>query len=149
MHPVPEPREISALLDRYLVGLDDDDVNDTWARGLFTKDARVEFPMSVHEGLDGLADYHREALSAFAATQHLGSPAVVEIDEDGERAVLRANLVSTHVHHDASAAEPLFQAGTLATGQARRTAEGWRLSSLALRVLWTRGAPPRSGEAAA
>jgi hypothetical protein len=146
MQPGPEVLEISTLLDRYLIGLDDDELDDAWARGLFTKDALVEFPMSRHEGLDGLAGYHRDALAAFAATQHLGSPAVVDLDDAGERAVLRANLVSTHVHHPDAADEPLFQVGTLATGEVRRAAEGWRLSSLTFRVLWTRGTPPRPRE---
>ncbi|MCZ0999889.1 nuclear transport factor 2 family protein [Streptomyces mirabilis] len=112
MQSGPEALEISTLLDRYLIGLDDDELDDAWARGLFTKDALVEFPMSRHEGLDGLAGYHREALAAFAATQHLGSPAVVDLDDAGEQAVLRANLVSTHVHHPDAADEPLFQVGT-------------------------------------
>ncbi|MET9520005.1 nuclear transport factor 2 family protein [Streptomyces sp. NPDC002994] len=146
MHPGQEPFEISALLDRYLIGLDDQELDDAWAQELFTKDARVEFPMSRHEGLNGLADYHRDALGAFAATQHLGSPAVVEFGEAGERAVLRANLVSTHVHHSGAAAEPLFQVGTLATGEARLTADGWRLATLSFRVLWSRGTPPRPQE---
>ena len=146
MQPGPEVLEISTLLDRYLIGLDDDELDDAWARGLFTKDALVEFPMSRHVGLDGLAGYHRDALAAFAATQHLGSPAVVDLDDAGERAVLRANLVSTHAHHPGAADEPLFQVGTLATGEARRAAEGWRLSSLTFRVLWTRGTPPRPRE---
>ncbi|MFD1273414.1 hypothetical protein ACFQ51_21895 [Streptomyces kaempferi] len=55
MQPGPEESEISTLLDRYLIGLDDDELDDAWARGLFTKDALVEFPMSLHEGLEGLA----------------------------------------------------------------------------------------------
>ncbi len=74
--------------------------------------------MSRHEGLDGLAGYHRDALAAFAATQHLGSPTVVDLDDAGERAVLRANLVSTHAARRGGRA--LFQVGTLATGEARR-----------------------------
>ncbi|MFD8423590.1 nuclear transport factor 2 family protein [Streptomyces sp. NPDC059668] len=146
MQSGPEESEIATLLDRYLIGLDDDELDDAWARGLFTKDALVEFPMSRHEGLEGLAGYHRDALTAFAATQHLGSPAFVALDGDGERATLRANLVSTHVHHPGAADEPLFQVGTLATGEARRAAEGWRLSSLTFRVLWSRGTPPRPQE---
>lgn len=146
MQPGPEESEISTLLDRYLIGLDDDELDDAWARGLFTKDALVEFPMVSTRVSKDSCGYHRDALTAFAATQHLGSPADVALDGDGERATLRANLVSTHVHHPGAADEPLFQVGTLATGEARRAAEGWRLSSLTFRVLWSRGTPPRSQE---
>ncbi|MFE9762915.1 nuclear transport factor 2 family protein [Streptomyces sp. NPDC005808] len=145
MHPAEETDEIRALLDRYLIGLDDEELNDAWASRLFTRDARVEFPMSGHKGLDGLAAYHRESLAAFAATQHLGSPAVVDRQIEGEdgrgRARLRANLVSTHVHHPGGTGRPLFTAGTLATGEAVRTDDGWRLASLSFRVLWTEGTP--------
>lgn len=88
---------IAALLDRYLVSLDDEELDEAWAQGLFTQDAVVAFPISRHEGIAGMPEYHSSALSAFAATQHLGSPAVVVLD--GDRATLRANLLSTHVHH--------------------------------------------------
>jgi hypothetical protein len=137
--------DVAGLLDRYLIGLDDDDLDDDWARGLFTADARVEFPMSSHEGLARLATYHREALSAFARTQHLNSPAVVVLAQD--RATLRANLISTHVHLPGdvpSGAErpPLFGTGTFVTGEARRTPDGWRLSRLSFRLIWMTGTPP-------
>lgn len=132
------------LLDRYLIALDDEKLDDAWARSLFTEDARVEFPMSRHEGITGLADYHRDALAAFERTQHLNSPAVVDVVSD-DRAVLRANLVSTHVHHPGAAMEPLFVTGTLVTGEARRTPEGWRLAALSFRVVWMTGTPPGPG----
>jgi len=56
---------VAALLDRYLLGLDDDKLDDDWARSLFTADATVEFPMSRHSGLAGMAGWHRDALAAF------------------------------------------------------------------------------------
>ncbi len=133
--------EISALLHRYLISLDDEKLDDDWANSLFTGDAVVAFPMSRHEGIDGLAVYHRSALAAFERTQHLGSPAVVALD--GERATLRANLISTHVHLPAhSGSQPLFATGTFVDGEARRTADGWRLSLLSFRLIWATGNPP-------
>lgn len=137
------PPEAGALLDRYLISLDDDELDDAWASGLFTEDAWVAFPMSRHDGLPGLADYHRRSLAAFARTQHLGSRPVAEpVDADTVR--LRASVVSTHVYEDAGApgAAPLFVAGTLVHGRARRTGDGWRLAALDFRVLWTTGTPP-------
>jgi SnoaL-like domain len=134
--------EISVLLDRYLMGLDDEKLDDAWADALFSADARVEFPMSRHEGIDGLAAWHRQALGAFARTQHLNSPAVVDL-VDGQRAVLRANLVSTHVHHPDTPGDPLFVSGTLARGEARRTERGWRLTELSFRAVWSTGTPPQ------
>ncbi|GGZ09137.1 MULTISPECIES: nuclear transport factor 2 family protein [Streptomyces] len=137
--------QVAGLLHRYLVSLDDERLDDAWTAGLFTEDAVVAFPVSRHEGADGMAEYHRSALSAFAATQHLGSPAVVDVD--GDRAVFRANLISTHVHHPRHTPPegdlpPLFATGTFVNGEARRTARGWRLSLLAFRLLWADGSPP-------
>ncbi|ANB04138.1 hypothetical protein SAM40697_6750 [Streptomyces ambofaciens] len=136
---------MAGLLHRYLLSLDDEELDDAWTAGLFTDDAVVAFPVSRHQGADGMAAYHRSALSAFAATQHLGSPAVVELD--GPRATLRANLISTHVHHAHHALPqgslpPLFATGTFVNGEARRTPEGWRLNLLAFRLLWADGSPP-------
>jgi SnoaL-like domain len=149
--PSNQPAEIAALLDRYLVGLDDDKLDDDWARRLFTEDARVEFPMSEHVGLAGLAAYHRDAMANFGMTQHLNSPAVVELD--GASATLRANLVSTHVHRPADPAAagerpPLFTAGTFVTGEACRTPAGWRLRRLSFRLVWATGTPPGSPQSA-
>jgi hypothetical protein len=142
--PESPAAEVGALLDRYLLSLDADELDDEWAGSLFTVDAQVEFPISRHEGLAGLADYHRDALAAFAATQHLNSPAVVVVDRDG--ASLRANLVSTHVHRpdgtSPADAPPLFVTGTFVTGEACRAPDGWRISRLSFRLLWMNGNPP-------
>jgi hypothetical protein len=138
--------DIGALLDRYLLSLDADSLDDAWARSLFTENARVVFPVSQHEGLDGLAAFHQQSLAKFAATQHLGSPAVIEVT--GNRASFRANLISTHVHlpgNTPPAEQPaLFTAGTFVEGEARRTPDGWRLSQLSFRLVWSTGSPPRS-----
>ncbi|MCF3131292.1 nuclear transport factor 2 family protein [Streptomyces olivochromogenes] len=137
--------EVADLLSRYLVSLDDEELDDAWASALFTEDAVVAFPISRHEGVEGMAEYHRSALAAFAATQHLGSPALVVLD--GDRATLRANLLSTHVHHAHHARpegqlDPLFATGTFVDGEARRTPRGWRLTLLSFRLLWADGTPP-------
>ncbi|MFF4020804.1 nuclear transport factor 2 family protein [Streptomyces sp. NPDC001843] len=144
--PAEARAEVAALLNRYLVSLDDtdDELDDTWASGLFTEEAVVAFPMSRHQGLAGMAEYHSTALGAFAATQHLGSAPVVVLD--GDRATLRANLISTHVHHarhvpPLGELPPLFATGTFVEGTARRTPLGWRLSRLSFRLLWAEGSP--------
>ncbi|MFJ5230593.1 nuclear transport factor 2 family protein [Kitasatospora sp. NPDC088391] len=138
--PWEEESEIRALLDRYLIGLDDDKIDDDWMRALFTEDARVAFPISGHRGIDGMVEWHRASLDKFAAHQHLGSSAVLE-RSGPDRAVLRANVIASHVHHPGTEGDPMFQAGTLATALAVRTGAGWRLAALEFKVLWTRGAP--------
>jgi hypothetical protein len=144
MNSVTSAAEISTLLDRYLLGLDEDKLDDAWARTLFSDDARVEFPMARHEGIEGLAVWHRQALDAFARTQHLNSPAVVDLTGE-KRAVLRANLVSTHVHHPDAPGDPLFVSGTLVHGEARHTEQGWLLTELSFQLVWSTGSPPRPG----
>lgn len=128
--------EVGALLDRYLVGLDERRIDDGWAASLFTADARVEFPMARHEGIEGLAEFHRTAMAKFARTQHLNSGAVVDLG-DG-RATVRANLISTQV----LPSEALFTTGTFAHGEARLDADGWRFSHLSFRLVWSTGQPP-------
>jgi hypothetical protein len=128
--------EVGALLDRYLAGLDDGRLDDEWAEALFTADAVVEFPVGRHEGRAGLAAFHRAAMAKFSRTQHLNSPAVVDVDDD--RAALRTNLISTQV----LPSEALFTTGTAAYGTARRTEAGWRLDRLTFRLIWKTGEPP-------
>ncbi|MFD8309294.1 nuclear transport factor 2 family protein [Streptomyces sp. NPDC059690] len=136
-----EATVVGDLLGRYLIALDDGELDDAWALSLFTQDAVVTFPMSEHAGCAGLAAWHRASLAAFARTQHLGSPPVVDVD--GERAVFRAHVLTTHVNHPGGSGPALFRAGTLAYGRARRTRDGWRMSELSFRVLFTEGEPPR------
>ncbi|TDC85985.1 nuclear transport factor 2 family protein [Micromonospora sp. KC606] len=133
--------EVAALLDRYLITLDTGQLDDAWAESLFTADAVVEFPVGRHEGIDRLAAFHRTALAKFDRTQHLNSPAVVDLD--GDRAVLRANLTSTQV----LPSQALFVTGTLAHGEAALTMRGWRLRALSFRLIWKTGEPPRTGGA--
>ncbi|MEV8536608.1 nuclear transport factor 2 family protein [Streptomyces sp. NPDC051211] len=138
--------EVAALLNAYLIGLDDDFIDAGWAKGLFTDDVVIAFPPNARqEGIDGVPEFHRTSLKKFARHQHMGSPAVVEVD--GDRAALRANVIATHVLHrpaDApqDAAAPVFQAGTFVKGEARRTPQGWRLSALSFEVVWTNGTAP-------
>lgn len=129
--------EVAALLDRYLIGLDTEHLDDAWARALFTPDAVVEFPVGRHAGIDGLATFHRTALAKFDSTQHLNSPAVVDLA--GDRATLRANLISTQV----LPSQALFVTGTSVHGAARLTTDGWRLRTLSFRLIWKTGEPPR------
>ncbi|MFH0246527.1 nuclear transport factor 2 family protein [Streptomyces sp. HK10] len=132
---------VAELLGRYLIALDDEELDDAWARSLFTEDAVVAFPRSRHEGLAGLAQWHRASLAAFVRTQHLGSPAVVTVE--GDRAAFRANVLTTHVHHPGEDRPPLFRAGTLASGEARRTPAGWRMNELSFRIAFVEGEPPK------
>ncbi|MGC5031164.1 nuclear transport factor 2 family protein [Micromonospora sp. DT229] len=137
--------EVAALLDRYLVGLDSAGpdsagLDDAWAGSLFTAEAVVEFPVGRHQGLDGLAGFHRTAMAKFDRTQHLNSPAVVDLD--GDRARLRANLISTQVLRS----QELFVTGTAAEGEAVLTAQGWRLRSLSFRLIWKTGQPPQPAQ---
>lgn len=133
--------DVAALLTRYLISLDNDDLDDAWAAGLFTDDATVDFPVSRYVGLKGLADWHRESLNVFERTQHLQGPA--EVTVDGDTARLRSALISTHVHRTVPQdAGPLFTTGTGVFGQAVRTGAGWRLSALEFRLVWMDGKPP-------
>ncbi|MEU2562872.1 nuclear transport factor 2 family protein [Streptomyces longispororuber] len=134
-------REISSLFDRYVLGLDYDELDDEWARGLFTDDVLIEFPISRHAGIEGLVDYHQKALSMWAATHHVNTPAIVSADAD--RATLRANMMAVRVHHErAGATREHYSSGTCVTGDAVRTERGWRLSRLSFQLIWKTGTPP-------
>ncbi len=147
MTPSESTAEIAGLLDRYLITLDDEKLDDDWTRSLFTEDASVTFPVGGHQGAAGMGAFHQRTLDAFTCTQHMGTHAFVEIEGGGGTARLRANCTSTHVHRPENAAElgPLFRTGTFVDGRARRTPEGWRLSALSFRLMWKHGTPPGGG----
>jgi hypothetical protein len=136
---------VADLLGKYLTTLDTGKLDAEWARRLFTNDIVIEFPMSRHEGINGIDLYHTDALSKFAATQHLSSLPVV--GRTGPGAIgFEAQVLSVHVHHRTSPDDTRperFSAGTAATGAARLTTAGWRLRRLSFRVVWTDGSPQR------
>ena len=134
------PQIVTDLFARYLMSLDNGKTDPERAASLFTPDIVVEFPMSRHEGIQDIDVYHSETMSRFAATQHLCSPPVVS-PVGPDSVDLRAQVLSVHVHHGPE--RERFCAGTLATGQARRTPEGWRLRRLSFEVVWTDGRPAR------
>jgi hypothetical protein len=134
----PVPQIVADLFTRYLMSFDNGKTDTEWAESLFTPDIVVEFPMSRHEGIRDIDVYHSETRSRFAATQHLCSPPLV-CPTGPDAAGLQAQVLSVHVHHGPD--RQRFSAGTLATGEARRTPDGWRLSRLSFEVVWTDGRP--------
>ncbi|MEU3609177.1 nuclear transport factor 2 family protein [Streptomyces sp. NPDC035033] len=142
--------EIASLLNRYILGLDDEDVvlDEKWACGIFTRDAVVTFPVGESRGIEEIVQDHRRMLAAWERTQHMHSPADVVVAGDSARLV--AHVVATHVHrtgsppHAPTADPPTFSAGTFVSAGVRRTADGWRFTSLGFRLRWTRGTPPHA-----
>lgn len=132
---------LSALIDRYVVLLDTQDVNgfdESWPGTVFTEDVRLHFPIGTHEGIEGVAEFHHAAKQKFARTLHLSANHVVRLDED--RASVRFHLIATHVHHDAGT--PLFDIGGHYTGEAVRTPAGWRFREWGFHLDWAQGPGP-------
>ncbi|CAL9358780.1 hypothetical protein SUDANB60_00607 [Streptomyces sp. enrichment culture] len=130
---------VTDLISRYLRSLDEDVLDDDWARAFHTEDVVAEMPVGTVRGRDAVLDLVRRGMALFDRTVHLSTNDVVEID--GDRATVRGAQLSTHVLADGSQ-EVFVSAGHTET-QLVRTDEGWRISATALRVVWTRGTPPR------
>ncbi|MYT28732.1 MULTISPECIES: nuclear transport factor 2 family protein [unclassified Streptomyces] len=131
--------DITDLLDRCLRSLDEGVFDEAWGRAFYTEDATAEMPIGTVRGRDAVVARIREGMALFDRTVHLGGSPVVEID--GDRATARAGQLSTHVLADGS--EALFVSGGHAETELLRTPDGWRIAASALRVVWTRGTPPR------
>ncbi|MFE2934689.1 nuclear transport factor 2 family protein [Streptomyces sp. NPDC059278] len=134
--------EITDLMDRYLRSLDDGVLDEEWARAFHTEDVTAEMPIGTVHGRDALLAHIRRGMALFDRTVHLGSNAVIEVD--GDRATVRGAQLSTHVLADGS--DGLFISAGHADTRLVRTADGWRISASALRVVWTQGTPPRLPE---
>jgi SnoaL-like domain len=135
---------ITDLIDHFLLSLDERVFDEAWARRLFTEDVRSEVPVGEVEGRDEVARQTEAALAQFDRTQHVGANCVIDLDDDGDRARARANLIMTHIHL-AEVRERLgerFVVGGLFDGEAARTVDGWRLRRVAIRAVWFDGQPP-------
>ncbi|MFJ2585818.1 nuclear transport factor 2 family protein [Streptomyces sp. NPDC087538] len=131
--------EIADLMDRYLRSLDEGVFDEEWARAFHTEDVTAEMPIGTVHGRDALLAHIRRGMALFDRTVHLGTNAVIEVD--GDRATARGAQLSTHVLADGSGG--LFISAGHADTELVRTADGWRISASALRVVWTQGSPPR------
>jgi hypothetical protein len=103
---------------------------------IFTADVTVQTPGGVAEGLDAVVTQAARNHSATQGIQHTIGDVLVDLDRSvPDRAEVRANLVVTF-------ADPLGgvgvhrRMGSVYGFQARRTAEGWRLSSVTTTVIW-------------
>lgn len=131
--------EITDLMDRYLRSLDVGVFDEEWARAFHTEDVTAEMPIGTVHGRDALLADVRRAMALFERTVHMGGNAVIEID--GARAAAKGAQLSTHVLADGSGSV-FISAGHTDT-ELVRTAEGWRISASALRVVWTHGPRPQ------
>ncbi|MEU2878338.1 nuclear transport factor 2 family protein [Streptomyces sp. NPDC007070] len=131
--------EITDLMDRYLRSLDDGVFDDEWARAFHTEDVTAEMPVGTVRGREALLRRVRQAMALFDRTVHFGTDITVEID--GDRATARGTQLSTHVLADGT--DGVFVSAGHVENELVRTADGWRISASALRVVWTQGTPPR------
>ncbi|OKJ67386.1 nuclear transport factor 2 family protein [Streptomyces sp. CB02460] len=131
--------EITDLLDRYLRSLDHGVLDDEWARAFHTEDVTAEMPVGTVHGRDALLDRVRQGMALFDRTVHFGTNNIIEID--GDRATVRGAQLSTHVL--AGGPDDVFVSAGHTETELVRTADGWRVSATALRIVWTRGTPPR------
>ncbi|WP_439947391.1 nuclear transport factor 2 family protein [Streptomyces sp. BBFR109] len=131
--------EITDLMDRYLRSLDEGVFDDEWARAFHTEDVTAEMPVGAVRGREALLRRVRQAMALFDRTVHFGADITVEID--GDRATTRGAQLSTHVLADGT--DGVFVSAGHVENELVRTADGWRISASALRVVWTQGTPPR------
>jgi hypothetical protein len=110
------------------------------AGSLFTEDATVHTQGGQARGLQALSDQARRIHSSFAATQHLTSG--VLIDVQGDHATVRANLIALFVR-DKVSPEPAAVVGERYLLAAVRTAGGWRFSRVEVAPVWRSGEIPR------
>jgi 3-phenylpropionate/cinnamic acid dioxygenase small subunit len=131
---IVDEHAVQAVLLRYATALDTRD----WGklRSCFVPDVVASYDsIGNQQGYEAVERLCRTALEPLAATQHIVSN--VEVSIDGDRAVARCNLQSTHVR-SAPAGDDFVVAGVY-TDELVRTADGWRISRRSLRRVWTTG----------
>ncbi|MGA8114126.1 MAG: nuclear transport factor 2 family protein [Actinocatenispora sp.] len=134
---------VQDLVHRYFAGFDERRADRAWLDSIVTADVVVDFPVGAHRGLAELDSQRARILGLWDRTLHQVTNLTATVD--GDRAELRAVLTATHVHRADDPGAHLHIGGHL-DGDAVRTSAGWRLSRLALTLVWTEGdgpTPPR------
>jgi hypothetical protein len=128
---------ILALMNRYLATIDDAASLDAdWARSIFSEDVRVEQRGFTLEGIEDMAVGNRFVREGWDRTFHVSTN--TQVDLNGDRAHLRAQLLAIHLHPEASPPEPYIIANVV-EADAVRNADGWRFQTLNLRPVWSSG----------
>jgi hypothetical protein len=128
---------ILALMNRYFATIDDAAGLDAdWARSIYSEDVRVEHRGFTLEGIEDMAVGNRFVREGWDRTFHMSTNA--QVDLDGDRAHLRAQLLAIHLHPESSPPEPYIIANVV-DADAVRTAEGWRFQTLSFRPVWSSG----------
>jgi uncharacterized protein (TIGR02246 family) len=127
---VDDRQTIEELVQRLAACLDDARFDDM--RSLFTADATASTPGGTAEGRDALVAQAARNHTPDTATQHLIGGVLVDLA--GHTATVRANALVTFA--DRAGGRPEFVMGEVYRFSARRTDEGWRLTSVETTPTW-------------
>jgi SnoaL-like protein len=103
-------------------------------RELFTEDATVATPGGTVSGHDALVAQARRGHSRDKGIQHVITNHLVDLD--GDRASVRANLLVAFAAAGPEDPQP-FLLGEVYRFELRRSAGGWRISSLRSTPVWS------------
>ena len=109
-------------------------------RELFTDDATLATPGGTVGGHDALVAQARRGHSRDKGIQHIITNHLVRLD--GDRASVRANLLVAFATDGPADPQP-FLLGEVYRFEMRRTADGWRISSLQSTPVWSLNRPAR------
>lgn len=132
--------ELRDLFDRYVSALDTGDPAGPDVvpfDELFTEDATFAFPIGTCTGVEGFAVLRREAGARWSRTHHISANHDVRLD--GDRATLRVQQLTRHLHEPGGGPSAPFEVGGYCLAHAVRTEAGWRLDHIAFHVVWDAG----------
>ncbi len=127
--------DLTRLLPRIYTALDEHRFDDLPA--FYTPNVTAVTPggkLSGHAELVAQASRNHDDSHGL---QHLVSTVLIE--DDGDSATLRANLVAIFSGSDRT---PVFELGSVWRGRAQRDGDTWRISEFAITPLWQRGVRP-------
>jgi 3-phenylpropionate/cinnamic acid dioxygenase small subunit len=130
MAATDDRQDIEELVQRLAACLDDGRFDDM--RSLFTADATARTPGGTAEGRDALVAQAARNHTPDKATQHLIGGVLITLAE--HTATVRANALVTFA--DRVDGRPELVMGEVYRFTARRTDEGWRLTSVETAPTW-------------
>ena len=106
-------------------------------RALFTADATISTPGGTAEGVDAVVAQATRNHQGYAHLQHRLTDVLVDLA--GDTAAVRANLAARFATAEHVT---VLELGGVYRFTTRRTAEGWRFSTMEVVPVWRAGAAP-------